>query len=84
MADFYSAHPSAALGWENWRTHPRKAPLGLDVASRGDWLLTLCAPPFYADLDSAEGVLIAFDRRSALVCVLAQKTTFLEAEARVS
>jgi len=82
--EFYSAYPFAALGWEDWPRHSGKAPLGLDVASPGDWLLTLCTPPAYADLDSAQGVLVAFDRSSGLVFVLKANATFPEAEARVS
>ena len=81
--DFYSAYPLASLGWEDWPSYSGKAPLGLDVASQGDWLLTLCAPPAYADLDSSQGVLVTFDRLSGLVYVLQTNAIFPEAEAQV-
>lgn len=86
--EFYNAYPELAEGWDV-EGHPGAAPLGYDLVPGGgnqdrQWLVTFCTAErnTHGLRISGRGTVVAFDRESSILHVLAPNIEFEDAEAK--
>ncbi|MFF7684509.1 hypothetical protein ACFZA2_17295 [Microbacterium sp. NPDC007973] len=82
--DFYGAYPQLLEGWTVAK-HQTRAPFGVDVDFKDDFLVTLCAPEQQAGaypMSAVTGVATAFDQETGEIHVLAENITHADAVQR--
>lgn len=80
---YYNARPDLADGWDV-AGHPGSAPLGWDLVNDSEWVLVFCGPSamFNAMQPKGSGDVVAYERASGELHVIAENIDFSEAQSR--